>query len=529
MVVVNFIPMIAVALLALLVLGGLATMVFIFVQAAVRKKPGAAWAVVLVPFALLLGVSVVGILSSLAIPTLHEWEHKTSIEQVDHDIAGDMSVEFAPVQIHSSRVGISFFGLILIVALVVGGLVAVKRLSGSHPPGEHGGGWLATGVLIAIVIMLYFAVRSWNWSRIDVARQQENVRNEVRSAQQQLEEVAQRVEEARANIGPAGQQSMQKLWDELNKPRIKMEADGRTATIEASVEGGPTAKVEATPEVRAEVAAVEEKSVEIAEPEEAAATNEEAADEKAAIESEPERQAAVAEESGRVVAATDSPKEEVRSADAAADEVAAKPRPAWVDDPPKRVGHVWREVVVAGEYATVEECYEAADDLLYLATWEHVQRLMGQEPSTPPEPVGLDNSAYQLAKARSAKGHSDRMALKYMGVGIDYIRRQIVPEDGEYLETVERSFGPMKKLYTQLEFTPSVDRELRERWEADERESRLVAVGTLGGLVVSLVGLAYGLLKVDTWTKGYYTKRLFLGVPAAIIGLIALAALSVAF
>ena len=36
---------------------------------------------------------------------------------------------------------------------------------------------------------------------------------------------------------------------------------------------------------------------------------------------------------------------------------------------------------------------------------------------------------------------------------------------------------------------------------------------------------SYGLLKVDTWTKGYYTKRLFLGVPAAIIGFVALAAL----
>jgi hypothetical protein len=30
--------------------------------------------------------------------------------------------------------------------------------------------------------------------------------------------------------------------------------------------------------------------------------------------------------------------------------------------------------------------------------------------------------------------------------------------------------------------------------------------------------LVWGLLKIDTATKGYYTKRLFLGVPAAIIG-----------
>ena len=34
-----------------------------------------------------------------------------------------------------------------------------------------------------------------------------------------------------------------------------------------------------------------------------------------------------------------------------------------------------------------------------------------------------------------------------------------------------------------------------------------------------------GLLKIDTWTKGYYTKRLFLGVPAVIIGGVLLLAL----
>ncbi len=49
--------------------------------------------------------------------------------------------------------------------------------------------------------------------------------------------------------------------------------------------------------------------------------------------------------------------------------------------------------------------------------------------------------------------------------------------------------------------------------------------GLLAAAVLGLLGAVYGLLKIDTWTKGYYTKRLFLGVPAvimAIIGLIAL-------
>ena len=54
------------------------------------------------------------------------------------------------------------------------------------------------------------------------------------------------------------------------------------------------------------------------------------------------------------------------------------------------------------------------------------------------------------------------------------------------------------------------------------RSERFAVVGAGAGSVLGLVGLALGLLKVDTWTKGYYSKRLFLGVPAAIIGGLAL-------
>jgi hypothetical protein len=103
-----------------------------------------------------------------------------------------------------------------------------------------------------------------------------------------------------------------------------------------------------------------------------------------------------------------------------------------------------------------------------------------------------------------------------MGITIDYIRREIAQD--EYLETVERSFGPMKKLYTLIEFTPAVDRELRARWDASQRQERITVVGVGAASVLGLLGMAWGLLKIDTLTRGYYTKRLFLGVPAAIIG-----------
>ena len=43
-------------------------------------------------------------------------------------------------------------------------------------------------------------------------------------------------------------------------------------------------------------------------------------------------------------------------------------------------------------------------------------------------------------------------------------------------------------------------------------------VGMGAGSVLALLSLVFALLKVDTWTRGYYSKRLFLGVPLAIIG-----------
>ena len=42
--------------------------------------------------------------------------------------------------------------------------------------------------------------------------------------------------------------------------------------------------------------------------------------------------------------------------------------------------------------------------------------------------------------------------LSQLGIGVDYVRREIVAKNGEnykqYFETVERSIGPMHKLYT---------------------------------------------------------------------------------
>lgn len=205
-------------------------------------------------------------------------------------------------------------------------------------------------------------------------------------------------------------------------------------------------------------------------------------------------------------------------------------RPAWVDMPPKRIGNTWREAVASGEYTTKEECERASDIYLLLATYNHLLQLTDQ---TPPLSNGWrpdlkfdGNIVTADGELLIADGRARDVRLQELaryGIGIDFVRREIAKD--QYLETVERSFGPMTNQYTLVEFTPSVDAELSRRWNERRRDERLLAVGAGAGSVLGLIGLAFGLLKVDTWTKGYYSKRLFLGVPAAIIGMLALLSL----
>jgi hypothetical protein len=205
--------------------------------------------------------------------------------------------------------------------------------------------------------------------------------------------------------------------------------------------------------------------------------------------------------------------------------------PAWIHSPSKRVGNTRREVVESGEYSTVDECYKAADIYLLLATYNHLIQLTGDtarvSDSSRPALTFDDVSVWADGKIIMANGflQDDRLQrLSRVGVGVDFIRREIAKE--EYVATTERSFGPMKNLYTLVEFTPSVDADLIRRWNDNQREQRFAVVGVGAGSVLGAIGMLFGLLKVDTWTKGYYTKRLFLGVPAAIIGVLALLGLA---
>jgi hypothetical protein len=199
-------------------------------------------------------------------------------------------------------------------------------------------------------------------------------------------------------------------------------------------------------------------------------------------------------------------------------EESKQPRPSWVAQAPKRVGNVRRDVIVTDEYASREECEWVADRLLQLKTYEHLQRLVGK-------PLDANRMHAMRNEALSVEGHTPWFIheLDKAGITVDYIHQEIARE--EYMEKVERSVGEMLKLYTQIEFTPGIDNDLRQHWQMSQRQERFAFVGLGASSVLGLLGFAWGLLKIDTWTKGYYTKRLFIGVPLAIVGLFGLYAL----
>jgi hypothetical protein len=158
-------------------------------------------------------------------------------------------------------------------------------------------------------------------------------------------------------------------------------------------------------------------------------------------------------------------------------------------------------VVSSGPYQTLDECYQELENEMRSVVAKRIAELATTD-------TGLTVATPQLDRVH---------------VGVDHILRELCVD--EYHETVESSVGDMKKAYALLSFTAPQDEWLLDRWKDSTRNDRLAAIGALSGLMVGGVACLYGLLKVDTWTRGYYTKRLFIGVPAAIIGLIALAAM----
>ena len=170
--------------------------------------------------------------------------------------------------------------------------------------------------------------------------------------------------------------------------------------------------------------------------------------------------------------------------------------PKWVVNPPKRVGEVLRETVASDPFVTEEECRRQLEQ-------EQLPHVVARQ-------IGY------LASARMGHAVTINNPLE-VGIGLDYILREVCRD--EFVGTVDLSVGEMKVIHVLLEFNPQVDQDLAEAWLRHERQQRLAYFGKI--VAMSLMGLAavYGLLRFDTWSKGYYSKQLLVGGVLAIIAL----------
>ncbi len=182
------------------------------------------------------------------------------------------------------------------------------------------------------------------------------------------------------------------------------------------------------------------------------------------------------------------------ASDAPAETVKA-PRPDWVEKASARVGDVFRVVVFSEPFSTVDECYEQLERRFPIEVQRRLETLVPASQS-------------HLVGSRSVDD---------MGITLDYIMRDICQE--EFTETFDSSVGEMKRVHVLMEFTPAVESHLLAAWQSYLRQDRLVAVVKISALVLVILATIYALLQIDTWTRGYYSKRLLVGASAAIIAI----------
>jgi hypothetical protein len=555
--------MMAISLIALLIVGALFVGLISAIAAIATKRPMVAVAIggaILVMFGLSVASLFVWRVSGVAGPP--------TAQLVPPNGFGQPSITFndGGSYVTHTTWRVSFEK----VAFLAGGAIAqavfaARRACGNRPAGRRGNWWPA---LLVIPVLLALPMLSLLWtglsyqhhvrtispgpstqiSQLDIrypsmdgyqAPTIEAQAKQMRVAQEQ----AMRVQQAAANNSAAlaaiqqqiSHMNIDALMDLFEKPKIDLHATMPatpaipSAPNQASPPAVPPTPVSTVAELRVNNVSQEtaEAEVETAEAAGIAAT--------AAGEA---KQATVPAEAVAQEASTDrkSPKKGDTKTNAAKKIVTvappaddhfgqpAKSLPKWANEPPHRyMPDSWRETIATDEYATAEECRQATDVYLLYKAYDRLQTLLDRP--------NLDTELPSLTFYRGkiiADGtviydkelpwywNDSRIALlNKMGIGIDYLRGNVIVD--QHLADTERSSGPMVKQYTLLEYTKATDTYLRQHWQATERQERFMVVGAGAGGVFGILGLVFGLLKIDTWTKGYYSKWLFIGVPAAII------------
>jgi hypothetical protein len=187
-------------------------------------------------------------------------------------------------------------------------------------------------------------------------------------------------------------------------------------------------------------------------------------------------------------------------------EIIIPPRPEWVEADEVQTGDIHTMAVSSGPHETERECRKALDRELQKAVDSYIDWHLG--------PV-----------------YDERFrASKLVRYEVDEIKQRLILPGKIYHEVIQVSFGPMHQMHAQLTFDSAFRRELDSRrseleqhWKQWIVQQRLVAIAVGFGLLLALMGIVFTYFRLDTATRGFYSRRLKWAAAAGIAAVVAVA------
>lgn len=178
----------------------------------------------------------------------------------------------------------------------------------------------------------------------------------------------------------------------------------------------------------------------------------------------------------------------------------AVPRPDWLDRESRFMEDSQSMVLTAGPYASLPEVRQELERQLAEVTMERLRQ-------------------------RSDAPKSQNATFDDLQMPMSELLPLVVRAQFTETSTSPTFFGDMKTTHLLVKFEPETESKLLHAWTEHSRRQGIKFVAETAGGTLGVLALVAGLFRFDTWTRGFYTKRLFLGVPAAIIaGMLALKA-----
>ena len=152
-------------------------------------------------------------------------------------------------------------------------------------------------------------------------------------------------------------------------------------------------------------------------------------------------------------------------------------RPKWLTQPVGRERDTYQTTVTVGPYTSPAECEEEFSVERDKAVKAYVASYLGPE------------------------------AGRSLHIAPAYINENIVKE--VYYEPIKSdTVGPMINMHALLAFDSRVRTQFERMWRDEVVEGRLLSLAGGAGVVLLALAAVFGYLKLDTLTRGYYTRRL---------------------